>query len=86
MNNVYDLNSILSAIEDINSKQKKKSILFVSNSTNKIKENTSLNEGVLPITEKLILEAEEHSKKAKKKTIVLTAITEDILILEKEYN
>ena len=55
MNNVYDLNSILSAIEDINSKQKKKSILFVSNSTNKIKENTSLNEGVLPITEKLIL-------------------------------
>ena len=67
MNNVYDLNSILSAIEDINSKQKKKSILFVSNSTNKIKENTSLNEGVLPITEKLILEAEEHSKKAKKK-------------------
>jgi hypothetical protein len=86
MNNVYDLNSILSAIEDINSKQKKKSILFVSNSTNKIKENTSLNEGVLPITEKLILEAEEHSKKAKKKTIVLTAITEDILILDKEYN
>jgi hypothetical protein len=86
MNNVYDLNSILSAIEDINSKQKKKSILFVSNSTNKIKENTSLNEGVLPITEKLILEAEEHSKKIKKKTIVLSAITEDILVLDKEYN
>ena len=86
MNNVYDLKSILSAIEDINSKQKKKSILFVSDSANKIKEDTSSNEGVLPITEKLILEAEEHSKKTKKKTIVLSAITEDILVLDKEYN
>jgi hypothetical protein len=86
MNNTYSLNSILDAIEDINSNKKIKPISFVSNNVNKIKKIVQVNEEILPITEKLILEAEEHSKKIKKKTIVLSAITEDILVLDKEYN
>ena len=86
MNNDYDLNSILNAIEEINNKKKNRSLLFNSDNTNKIKENTSDNEALLPVTEKLILEAEEYSKKIKQKTTVLPIITEDILILDKEYN
>ena len=67
MNNTYNLNSILDAIEEINSNKKIKSTSFVSNNANKIKKIVQVNEEILPITEKLILEAEEHSKKAKKK-------------------
>jgi len=86
MNNVYDLNSILNAIDEINNKKKNKSLLFVSDNITKIKKNISGNEALLPITEKLISEAEEYSKKIKKKNTVLPIITEDILILDKEYN
>ena len=86
MNNDYNLNSILNAIEEINNKKKNRSLLFNSDKTNKIKENTSDNEALLPVTEKLILEAEEYSKKIKQKTTVLPIITEDILILDNEYN
>ena len=100
MNNTYDLKSILNAIEEINNKQKKpislvsennnkakeRTILLVSENNNKIKERTSFSEGVLPITEKLIMEAEEYSRKFKNNSLVTPTITEDVLILDKEYN
>ena len=108
MNNIYDLNSIFSAIEDINSKQKKKSTPLIPDNVNKrsslipdnVSKSTSLipgnvnkskvyelgNEDVLPITEKLILEAEEHSKKLTKNSSPPLVINEDILILNKEYH
>ena len=72
MNDAYNLNSILNAIEEIKTKKKKKAISLTLDNNNKIKEAISLTldnndktkedvlniEGVLPITEKLILEAE----------------------------
>ena len=86
MGNNYDIDSILGAIDEINSKTKKKSFITVSDNINLIKAVSPANEDILPITEKLILEAEEHSKKIKKKNLVLPKITEDVLILDKEYN
>ena len=86
MGNNYDIDSILGAIDEINSKTKKKSFITVSDNINLIKAVSPANEDILPITEKLILEAEEHSKKIKIKNLVLPIITEDVLILDKEYN
>ena len=86
MNINYDLNKILAAIEEINTKKKNKTISPVSKNIINVKEHTSTNEGVLPNTEKLILEAEKHSNNFKKNTLVLETRNEDVLILDKEYN
>ena len=86
MNINYDLNNILAAIEEINTKKKNKTISPVSKNIINVKEHTSTNDGVLPNTEKLILEAEKHSKNFKKNTLVLETRNEDVLILDKEYN
>ena len=86
MDNIYDLKSILNAIEDINNNSKKKTIPLVSNNFNELKKNNPAIEEVLPITEKLILEAEEYSNKLKKNSLNPTNKTKDILILDKEYN
>jgi hypothetical protein len=85
MNESYNLNSILSAIEDIN-KIKKKNIIFpkISNFKN-IKKNILIDEEILPITEKLILEAEEYSSKIKNKPINKLTTADNILVLDKEY-
>ena len=85
MNSTYNLKSILNAIEEINSKQKKTISLNLENN-NKAKERTSFSDGVLPITEKLIIEAEEYSKKFKNNSFITPSITEDVLILDKEHN
>jgi len=81
MNKVYDLKSILNAIEEINSKKKNKPISFVSTNIDTTQEDIVVNDGILPITEKLILEAEEHSKKFKNDTLIPSTITEDVLVL-----
>ena len=99
MNNTYDLKSILTAIEELNVKKKKTTSLAPSNinkikentslalsNINKIKKKTSINDGILPITEKLILEAEKYSQNIKKDFLVLKVSNEDVLILDKEYN
>ena len=66
MNKVYDLKSILSAIEEINSKKKNKPISFVPTNIDTTQEVMAVNDGILPITEKLILEAENYSNLLKK--------------------
>tara|TARA_B100000767_G_scaffold221888_1_gene210465 strand:+ start:689 stop:1723 length:1035 start_codon:yes stop_codon:yes gene_type:complete len=93
MNEIYTLNSILNAIEDINTRPKNKSNFSKKINSNKInsnKINTSFseNENLLPITEKLILEAEKHANSLKNKLSTSNLITpkEDILILDNEYN
>ena len=114
MNSIYDLKSILNAVEEINTKTKKKFISSTINNAEKIKKNTLTNDAILPITEKIILEAEKHSKKIKinvtsvkesiplekkpllesknklsefkNKTLILTPLVEEVLILDKEYN
>ena len=86
MNDAYNLNSILNAIEEINTKKKKKAISLTLDNNDKTKEDVLNIEGVLPITEKLILEAEEHAKKFKNNPLVLETSTEDVLILDKEYS
>jgi len=65
MNSIYDLKSILNAVEEINTKTKEKFISPTINNAEKIKKNKLTNDAILPITEKIILEAEEHSKKIK---------------------
>ena len=65
MNSIYDLKSILNAVEEINTKTKEKFISSTINNAEKIKKNKLTNDAILPITEKIILEAEEHSKKIK---------------------
>ena len=82
MNEVYNLNSILNAIEDINIRPKKKRIIFESNIVKKI---PAPNDNILPITESLILEAEEYSNKFKKKSSTSENLTSDTLILNNEY-
>tara|TARA_B110000967_G_scaffold198727_1_gene232185 strand:+ start:146 stop:811 length:666 start_codon:yes stop_codon:yes gene_type:complete len=82
MNEVYNLNSILNAIEDINIRPKKKRIIFESNIVKKI---PAPNDNILPITESLILEAEEYSNKFKKKSSTTENLTSDTLILNNEY-
>ena len=85
MNEVYNLNSILNAIEDINTRQKKKRIIFESNSVKPIKKIPALNNNILPITESLILEAEEYSSKLKNKSSISKNLTSDTLVLNNEY-
>jgi hypothetical protein len=77
----YDLNSILNAIEDINTKPQIENITYVPPSVNKI----IINDDILPITEKLILEAERHSNKFKNEPLILPSSAEDVLILNNEY-
>jgi hypothetical protein len=86
MNDLYSLNSILNAIEDINSKSKKKSYFSSLNNTKQIEKKLSTSGEILPITEKLILEAENYSNKIEKSSSVLRPINENVLILDKEYN
>jgi len=91
MNKVYDLNSILNAIENINNKPKKKITPIILDNSNKTdysntsKKETIGNNDILPITEKLILEAEEHSKKFINNHSFSPAIAEDVLMLNEEY-
>jgi len=77
----YDLNSILNAIEDINTKPQIENITYVPPSVNKI----IINDDILPITEKLILEAERHSNKFKNESLIPPSSAEDVLILNNEY-
>jgi hypothetical protein len=85
MNDSYDLNSILNAIEDINSIKKKQIYYNEKKEVEKIKKKISPNNEVLPITEKLILEAEEHSNNLKKINLNKLNTTNDILVLNNEY-
>ena len=85
MNDSYDLNSILNAIEDINSIKKKQINFNEKKEVEKIKKKISSNNEVLPITEKLILEAEEHSNNLKKINLNKLNTTNDILVLNNEY-
>jgi hypothetical protein len=85
MNDSYDLNSILNAIEDINSIKKKQIYYNEKKEVEKIKKKNSPNNEVLPITEKLILEAEEHSNNLKKINLNKPITTNDILVLNNEY-
>ena len=87
MNNIYNLESILNAVEDINSGPKKKIVSFDSNNFDKPKKKNPTTEEVLPITEKLILEAEEHSHRLKKNTYVTEQaepIKEKPILINKE--
>jgi hypothetical protein len=81
MDKMYDLKSILNAIEDINTKKKKIVSTITKNSekiknnnldfekieltTYKNKKNIFTSDEILPLTEKIILEAENHSNKIK---------------------
>ena len=85
MNNTYDINSILNAVEEINNKKKNKNISTISIDINKIQKHTTTNDGVLLSTEKLISEAEEHSRKIKDIPLILSSTLENVLILDKEY-
>ena len=95
MDNTYDLNSILNAIEDIN-KKKNKIILPLLDNFDKINDATTPNVEILPTTEKLILEAEEYSKTFKEKKLTspteaknvldLHTVNKDPLILSNQYD
>ena len=85
MKNFYNLNSILDAIEDINSNTKKKSKPSELINVEIVKKSITDNEDILPVTEKLILEAEKYSNKLKIKSLTTPILTEDILILDSEY-
>ena len=89
MNEPYSLTSILNAIEDINTKEKNKPNFSKTINIKKITTTISENQDVLPITEKLILEAEVHAeqlKKNKSARIIPTILNEDILVLDNEYD
>ena len=86
MNDTFDLNSILDAIKDINTKPKKKPIVLNVVGPKKIKKNIISSEEVLPITEKIILEAEKHINKIKDNRSISPAFKENILILDNEYS
>ena len=45
-----------------------------------------MSDGILPSTEKIILEAELYSSKIKKNSSMQTTLPEDVLILNEEYN
>ena len=85
MNESYDLKSIFNAIETINTKKKKTSSLIKLNHTNQSTDNILPPTDILPITEKLILEAEKYSDKQKEKSLIQTPLTEDVLILSNKY-
>jgi hypothetical protein len=80
MNNAYSLPSILDAINEINNKKKKTSSVSVD--TDKTKKIILSSSSILPMTEKLILEAEQYSKDLKINSPVLQTIAEDILVLQ----
>ena len=89
MHNSYDLNNILEAIESINQGQIKKNNFIESNKSKDIKEEKEIitvSDGILPSTEKIILEAELYSSKIKKNSSMQTTLPEDVLILNDEYN
>ena len=89
MHNSYDLNNILEAIESINQGQIKKNNFIESNKSkdiNEEKEIITVSDGILPSTEKIILEAELYSSKIKKNSSIQTTLPEDVLILNEEYN
>ena len=89
MHNSYDLNNILEAIESINQGQIKKNNFIESNKSKDIKEEKEIitvSDGILPSTEKIILEAELYSSKIKKSSSIQTTLPEDVLILNEEYN
>lgn len=89
MHNSYDLNNILEAIESINQGQIKKNNFIESNKSKDIKEEKEIitvSDGILPSTEKIILEAELYSSKIKKNSSLQTTLPEDVLILNEEYN
>ena len=96
MNDHYNLHSILDAIDDINNKSKKKNIapnlirsqkINVSKNLIKLQKiNINTEEEILPITEKIILEAEEQSNRSKDNSLILTTTNEDVLLLNEEYN
>lgn len=92
MNTNYDLKSILSAIDEINIEKKDR--IFFSTS-NKVADNykyndvnkkyNDVNKEILPTTEKLILEAENYSKKFKDRPLT-PKLNEEVLVLDNEYN
>ena len=86
MNKSHDLNSILDAIENLNTKSKKKVIVSKIKHEVQIKKVFSPNEDLLPITEKIILEAENYSNNSKDKSVLPKPHLEDVLILDREYN
>ena len=86
MNYSYNLNNILSAIDDINNKKKEKPFFSETKNSKKTKTNSSENEEILPITEKIILEAEKHINKIKDNRSISPAFKENILILDNEYS
>lgn len=82
----YDLKSILVAIESINTKTKKKKTSPQLIHVEQIKKNFFVNKEVSPITEKLILEAEEYSNKFKNIPLSTEPSAEEVLVLDNELN
>ena len=86
MEKTYDIQSILNAIEDINIKPKEtNSPPLLKRESRSVKKNLP-NDNLLAITEKIIVEAEEHSNNLKKKLLTPVNVSENILILDTEYN
>jgi hypothetical protein len=86
MNESYNLESILNAIEDIHSKPKKKLPINKVEQPEIVKNNYKTNDDVSPATEKIISEAEKYFKNFQNEVSEPTNFTEDVLILDKEYN
>jgi len=86
MNESHDLNSILNAIENLNTKSIKKTTISKIKHEKQIKKVFSHNEDLLPITEKIIIEAENYSNDSKDKSVLSKPLLEDVLILDREYN
>ena len=82
----YDLKSILVAIESINTKTTKKKTSPQLINVEQIKKNLFVNKEVSPITEKLILEAEEYSNKFKNIPLSTEPSAEEVLVLDNELN
>jgi hypothetical protein len=82
----YDLKSILVAIESINTKTTKKKTSPQLINVEQIKKNFFVNKEVSPITEKLILEAEEYSNKFKNIPLSTEPSAEEVLVLDNELN
>jgi len=82
----YDLKSILVAIESINTKTTKKKTSPQLINVEQIKKNFFVNKEISPITEKLILEAEEYSNKFKNIPLSTEPTAEEVLVLDNELN
>ena len=86
MEESYNLENILSAIEDIHTKPPKKKTII--DSKKKIPELITPkleSSGILSITEQIIRQAEEYSKNKKEVFIKKNSLLEDVLILDREY-